>query len=119
MKVNSTRLHVPGQARVAVYTPETFDPAECFPGTEDQDAARYLLHTIECERLFHHDAGPFVPVKARYLQTIMGEDYHRIRQRLEEAKVIEVIHSYVVGERSKLYRLGERHREAIHRRSLP
>ena len=117
MEVNSTRLRAPNQARVAVYTPATFNPAKYFPGTEDQDAARYLLHTIECERVFHHDAGPFVPIKARYLQTIIGEDYHRIRRRLEDAKVIEVIHSYVVGERSKLYRLGERHRKTVHRRT--
>lgn len=117
MKVDRTHRRVPGQDKVAVYTPETFNAAEYFHRTEDQDAARYLLHTIECERVFHHDAEPFVPIKARYLQTIMGEDYHRIRQRLEEAQVIEVIHSYVVGERSMLYGLGKQHQEAIHRRT--
>src|SRR4051794_21967475 len=93
-----------------IYCPEGFDPILYLPEElwEHADAARYLLHAIEANRVFYHRSrATYNPLKAAYLNNIMGRWVAKdIRAALEETGVVECDHHYIGGEKAFGYRLG-------------
>ena len=99
-----------------VYIPETFHPPASLTDDE-QDCARYFMHIIECRRVFYRIEEPFVPLKAKYLQDMLGKDQaKKVRDTLEEAGDIEVNHKYIKGEQSKGHRLNDQYKDDPYRR---
>ncbi len=103
---------IPARDFVQVYCPESFDAAVLF---KDADRARYFLHALAKEKTFKKLEG-FVPLKSTYLEEIMGHGYKRIIDRLAECGIIECDNHFVIGSKSKGYKLSPPHDEAVHRR---
>jgi hypothetical protein len=93
-----------------LYAPEGFEPKLYLPETlwKYSEAARYFLHAIESNRVFfHRPRTAYNPLKAAYLNNIMGRWVGKdIRTALEEAGAVECDHHYIEGEKSYGYRLG-------------
>lgn len=103
-----------------IYLPDGYDPRDHLPERlwKYADAANYLVHAIEASRVFYHrKRADFNPLKAEYLNNVMGR-WHRtdICTALSEAGVIEIDRQYLVGRKSRGYRLGPRFRDAVFRR---
>lgn len=101
-----------------VYNPVNFDPCEALPPSLRRyaDDARYLLHKIFEHRIFdHRTEDAFIPLKARYLISVMSERrFVNIRDALVEGGVIEIDNHYIQGQKSIGYRLTHKFRSARH-----
>lgn len=92
-----------------IYNPAGFDPRSYLPPGLHRyaAAARYLVHAIECQRVFsHRTRSAYNPLKAAYLKNVMGKNYGKVRDMLMEAGVVECDGHYVQGKKSLAYRLG-------------
>lgn len=103
-----------------LYVPDGFAPQDHLPERlwKHADAANYLVHAIEANRVFYHrPRTAYNPLKAAYLDNVMGR-WHRqdICTELAKTGVIEIDRQYFVGEKSRGYRLGPDFRDAIFRR---
>lgn len=96
---------------VFVYNPELFDPAMHLPPVLRSlgDWARLLLDIIERRHLaLDCIDSDFVCLHSKVLEKQLPKDvYYPARFALEHEGVIEVNHSYVVGDHSKGFRLKE------------
>lgn len=103
-----------------IYTPEGFDPRAYLPPRlwKYADAASYLVHAIEANRVYYHrKRTDFNPLKAAYLNAIMGRWQAKdIRTALATSGVIEIDRQYFVGQKSRGYRLGPVFLDAVFRR---
>lgn len=103
-----------------IYVPEGFDARTHLPERlwKHADAAHYLLHTIEWNRvLYRRPRDEFNPLKAAYLNAMMGRwQAKEIRELLAEEGVIDIDPQYFPGEQSRGYKLGPEYRDATFRR---
>lgn len=104
-----------------IYIPEGFDARTHLPESlwKDADAANYLLHIIEWNRVcYRRQRSAYIPLKAAYLNNVMGRQAKDIRTALEAGGAIDIDPQYFPGEKSRGYRLGPKLRDATFRRHL-
>jgi hypothetical protein len=98
-----------------LYLPVNFEVKNYLPDELKKYSAEanYLLHLIECRRVFYKDTrSSFMPLKAKYLQNIMGSRVAKpVLQSLITNKVIECDNHYREGSKCLGYRLGDCLRE--------
>src|ERR1700678_4246561 len=103
-----------------VYVPEKFDPSLFLPAHLHPfaDCTRVLVHLVETARVFnklHTEA--FVPRKAAYLRRLVHkEKYLAIRDALLSSGVLEMDRHFLVGQKSRGFKIGERFKDALFRR---
>jgi len=93
-----------------IYTPRDFRP-EDYPGpiAKHPEAARWLLNCIYFKRLFRNYADDeFVNLHSRLLSVVIGKKgwVKPLREQMEEARLIDCDHTWVLDHKSLGYRVG-------------
>jgi hypothetical protein len=80
------------------------------------DREIHLIGTIIMEQIIYHlGRHHYVNLKREYLINRYGETINASINRLEREGILEVDHHYVVGEKSKGYRLAQQYRSNWHK----
>ena len=102
------------------YIPSNLDFDRLFPYCrKHKDKYYYFLHKIFEERIFdkRYNKDSFIHLHSHTLRSITGERiFYVIRNNLLSREVIEMDHSYSIGEFSKSYRLTDQYRGVKHRK---
>ena len=74
--------------------------------TKILNKAIYLVHTIAYRQLTNRKDSDGAYLQYSILQKVIGQDVYELLKALEQLGYIEIIHSYIVGKHSMLYKVN-------------
>lgn len=101
--------------KVVLYNPESFIP-ELYVPKKWVPYARYFVHKLYTGRIFsRRSKDDFIPIKAEYIREILPRrNYKEIISLLTEGGIVESDNQWIIGKKSKGYRLTEQYQQDKH-----